>query len=91
MAHVITDECSKCMTCLDSCPSEAIRPRPDEPGFAAASQLHIDMRTCMDCGACALVCPSGAIFPGGRLPRDKKDAARVNYVYFLDQGPDRTP
>lgn len=85
MAHVITDDCMKCATCLESCPSEAIHPAPGEAGFEDVSQVFIDMRACMDCGACALVCPSGAIHPGGRLPRDKKDAARVNYVYFLDR------
>ena len=84
MAHVITDDCLKCANCLDSCPSEAIHPTPGEAGFQDAAQLFIDLRACMDCGACALACPSGAIHPGSRLPRDKRDAARVNYVYFLD-------
>ncbi len=33
MAHVITDTCQKDKLCLDSCPSEAIRPTKDEAGM----------------------------------------------------------
>jgi ferredoxin--NADP+ reductase len=84
MAHVVTDACGKCGTCLDSCPSDAIHPRPDEADYDAALQVFIDMRACMDCGACALACPCGAIFPAGWLPRGQADAARLNYVHFLE-------
>jgi ferredoxin--NADP+ reductase len=84
MAHVITDDCLKCATCIDSCPSEAIHPLPDEAGFDSASQLFIDARVCMDCGACALACPTEAIYPAGSLPKAKADASRLNYIHFLD-------
>ena len=83
MAHVITDDCLKCATCIDSCPSEAIHPLPGEADFNAVAQLYIDMGVCMDCGACALICPTDAIHPAGRLPKGKADAARLNYLHFL--------
>ncbi len=85
MAHVITDDCLKCAACVEGCPSDAIHPRPGEPDFDLAPQLHIDAKACMDCGSCALACPTGAVFHGNRLPRAKVDAGRRNYVYFLKE------
>jgi ferredoxin len=64
-------------------PGEAIHPLPGEADFEAVDQLNINMGVCMDCGACALICPTGAIFPAGRLPKGKADAAKVNCLHFL--------
>jgi len=44
--------CSGCGTCLDVCPTEAIR--------MLDGRAIITME-CIDCGACPRVCPEGAI------------------------------
>ncbi len=53
MAHVITDDCTSCGACADSCPVEAISEGDDK--------YVIDPDTCTDCGACVDTCPVGAI------------------------------
>jgi NAD-dependent dihydropyrimidine dehydrogenase PreA subunit len=82
MAHVITDTCMKDNLCLDSCPSEAIRPSKDEPAWETVPQLYINPEECMDCGACVTECPTNSIFPAEELPADKADAAEKNAAYF---------
>lgn len=52
MAHVITNDCVACGTCIDECPVNAI---------SEGEIYKIDPDTCIDCGACAAVCPSDAI------------------------------
>ena len=52
MAHVITDSCVACGTCIDECPVSAI---------SEGSIYVIDADTCIDCGAWAAVCPTEAI------------------------------
>ena len=44
--------CTGCRTCIDVCPTEAIK---IESGKAVITW------ECMDCGACPRVCPEGAI------------------------------
>ena len=56
MAYVITDKCTRCGACKDSCPVEAIS--EGDPKFV------IDADTCVDCGACTGACPNDAIEPG---------------------------
>ncbi|MBP6875573.1 MAG: 4Fe-4S binding protein [Candidatus Eisenbacteria bacterium] len=53
MAHVISDECTMCGTCKESCPSEAIS--EGDPKYV------IDPDLCTDCGLCAQECPVSAI------------------------------
>jgi ferredoxin len=53
MAHKITDECTKCGTCVDECPVEAISEGVDK--------YVIDADTCTDCGQCVQACPCDAI------------------------------
>jgi ferredoxin len=56
MAHVITDKCTNCGTCVDICPVEAI---------SEGDGKHvIDADTCVDCGACVDECPVEAIEAG---------------------------
>jgi ferredoxin len=53
MAHVISNDCTNCGACVDSCPVNAI---------AEGSGKHnIDADTCIDCGACVDTCPVSAI------------------------------
>ncbi|MBN2375330.1 MAG: 4Fe-4S binding protein [Sedimentisphaerales bacterium] len=55
MAHVISDECTMCGSCVDVCPVEAIS--------EGETKYVIDADTCTDCGACVGECPVEAISP----------------------------
>lgn len=55
MAHIITDECLACGSCLPECPVEAI---------SEGDIYVIDAELCTDCGACVDSCPTGAIIAG---------------------------
>ena len=53
MQYRITENrCTGCGTCLDVCPTEAIK---IQDGRAVITM------ECIDCGACPRVCPEGAI------------------------------
>ena len=54
MAHVITDDCIACGTCLDEFPEGAI---------SEGDIYKIDPDVCTDCGTCMDACPSEAIVP----------------------------
>ena len=56
MTYVISDACTACGVCKDSCPVEAIS--EGDPIY------KIDPAKCTDCGVCADVCPVQAIKPG---------------------------
>jgi ferredoxin len=56
MAYVISDECTMCGTCKETCPVEAIS--EGDPKY------KIDPDVCTDCGTCADECPVSAISPG---------------------------
>lgn len=56
MAYKITDACTACGTCKESCPSEAIK--------EGQKKYTIDPDACIDCGACAGTCPVSAIVEG---------------------------
>ena len=53
MAHVISDDCTKCGSCVEACPSEAIS--------EGEKKYVIDSETCIDCGVCIDECESNAI------------------------------
>jgi len=53
MPYKITDECTACGTCMESCPSEAIK--EGDPKYS------IDPEVCIDCGVCVDECPANAI------------------------------
>ena len=55
MTHVISDECTLCGACVETCPAEAIS--EGDPKYI------IDPETCTDCGACVDECPADAIAP----------------------------
>ena len=52
MAYKITDACTACGSCAESCPSEAIK---EGKKYCIAPEL------CIDCGACVDTCPAEAI------------------------------
>ena len=82
MAYVIVDTCTKDALCVEACPTECIHPKPNEAGFAEATQLYIDQNECLDCGACVAVCPSNSIFQADELPEDKKEFIAKNAEFF---------
>ena len=53
MAHVISDECVSCGTCVSECPVDAIS--------ECDGKYVIDADACVDCGYCEAACPTGAI------------------------------
>lgn len=77
MAYVITDSCTKDELCVESCPTDCIHPKKDEPQFETVPQLYVDAENCIDCGACVGVCPSNAIFLVDELP--------AGYEAFVDK------
>lgn len=54
VAHVISERCAACMTCLRICPYDAIF--IDEEGLA-----EVNMAKCNGCGICTAECPAKAI------------------------------
>ena len=81
MAYVITDLCTKCLSCPPVCPVSCIHPAEDEEGLEDVPQLYIDPDECVDCGACVGECPSDAIFAEEDLPEEHAGAARANADY----------
>ncbi|MCE5278181.1 MAG: 4Fe-4S binding protein [Planctomycetaceae bacterium] len=53
MAYKITDACTACGSCSDSCPAEAIK--EGDPIYM------IEADACIDCGSCVDTCPNSAI------------------------------
>ena len=53
MAYVISDKCTKCGSCVETCPVEAIS--EGDPKYV------IDADACVDCGQCSEQCPVEAI------------------------------
>ena len=57
MAAVVDlDKCTGCGTCVDSCPTNAIKLENDK--------AVIPPDDCVECGACVDTCPTGAITVG---------------------------
>ena len=52
-AKVDEGKCNGCGTCVDECPSEAIKIVNDK--------AKIDADSCVDCGVCVDACPEEAI------------------------------
>ncbi len=56
MAYKITEGCTACGTCKESCPADAIK--------EGAEKYTIDADACIDCGSCVDNCPVSAIKEG---------------------------
>ncbi len=52
-AKVDAEKCTGCESCIDACPSEAVKMEEDKAA--------IDADTCVDCGVCVDECPVEAI------------------------------
>jgi ferredoxin--NADP+ reductase len=74
MAYVITDSCIKDALCAEVCPTDCIHPKPDEPGFEAATQMYVDPEGCIDCGACIPACTSDSIHAATRYRRTRRNS-----------------
>ncbi|NLC51206.1 MAG: 4Fe-4S binding protein [Firmicutes bacterium] len=51
--RILADECTACGTCIDACPSDAIKEEGDV--------CVIDLELCSECGTCVDECPIEAI------------------------------
>ncbi len=52
-ANVNKDVCTGCESCIEACPSEAIKMK--------SGKAVVDAGTCVDCGVCVDECPVEAI------------------------------
>ena len=52
-AKVDSEKCTGCETCIEECPSEAIK--------MADEKAIIEADSCIDCGVCVESCPAEAI------------------------------
>ncbi|HJT94866.1 MAG TPA: ferredoxin family protein [Mycobacterium sp.] len=85
MPYVIAAPCIADYSCLEACPADCIRPRPDDPDFMTAEQLYIDPRSCIDCEACVPACPVEAVYELSRLPQKWAEYKNINAEYFEAQ------
>jgi ferredoxin len=84
MPYVIAAPCVADYSCLDVCPADCIRPRPDDPEFETTEQLYIDPASCIDCEACVPACPVAAIYEQSRLPKQWAEYMNINADFFKD-------
>jgi ferredoxin--NADP+ reductase len=82
MSYVIGPACVADYSCVEVCPADCIRPRPDDPEFDTAEQLYIDPGRCIDCEGCVAACPVEAIYQDGHLPAGLTHYAEINADYF---------
>jgi heterodisulfide reductase subunit A-like polyferredoxin len=62
VAHVDTEKCTGCLTCVRTCPFSIPQIRPDIPGVGGlGGSAWIDPARCQGCGTCTGECPARAI------------------------------
>ncbi len=83
MAYVVTDKCTKCLSCTQVCPVSCIHPAEGEAGLDTVSQVFINPADCISCGVCASECPVEAILAEEDLSADQKRFAKVNADHFV--------
>ncbi|WP_028473826.1 4Fe-4S dicluster domain-containing protein [Nocardioides alkalitolerans] len=85
MVFVIADGCCNDASCVEVCPVDCIRPRPEDPQFRTTDQLYIDPASCIGCAACAYACPVSAIHDETDLPAHLSDFAARNRDHFVEE------
>ena len=71
------DECTKCLTCQENCPTDAIDVEANPP--------EIQKEGCIFCWNCEKVCPEGAIEADWSLMRKGSKANLVGYIEALKE------
>ena len=79
---IVQERCTRCLRCVEACPTDCIHPKKDEEGFEPATQLYVDPEGCIDCGACVPVCPTNSIFLAEEVPADKQEFIAKNSEYY---------
>jgi len=82
MSYVITSGCCSDAACVEVCPVDCIRPRPEDPAFRNADQLYIDPYTCIGCSACMFACPVSVIHDSFDIPAELSEYIDINAEYF---------
>jgi flavodoxin/NAD-dependent dihydropyrimidine dehydrogenase PreA subunit len=72
------EECTKCLTCQENCPTDAIDVEADPP--------EIQKEPCIFCGYCEKACPEGAIKADWKLMRVGSKGILKLYVQELKKG-----
>jgi len=54
ISELVKKDCCGCSACMNSCPKDCIKMKPDKEGF---SYPVTDAAKCIDCGRCTKVCP----------------------------------
>lgn len=85
MAYVIGPACVADYSCLEVCPADCIRPRPDDEEFDRTEQLFIDPTRCINCEACVTACPVDAVHHDAHPPAGLSQYASINLEYFRRQ------
>ncbi|MEH6473568.1 MAG: ferredoxin family protein [Halopseudomonas sp.] len=80
MTFVVTDDCTLCYDCVESCPADCFH--------EGASMLAINPEECSDCGNCELDCEHGAILPDSDADAD--DWVPIN-AEMVKTSPQRLP
>ena len=76
--QVNQDACTLCMSCVGSCPENALRDNPDMP------QLSLIERNCVQCGLCVRTCPENALT---LIPRLQTTEIRKKVVVLNETKP----
>ena len=69
------DKCTKCLTCQENCPTNAIDVEAKPP--------EIQKESCLFCGYCEKTCPEGAIETDWKLMRAGSKGNLKSYVQEL--------
>ena len=75
------DRCSKCLTCQENCPTDAIDIEADPP--------EIQKESCIFCGYCEKACPEGAIEADWKLMRVGSKSNLKLYAQELKKAEER--
>ena len=69
-AHVLEENCTGCIWCVDVCPFDCIRMAPSAVERDHSMVAVVDQSTCVGCRLCEEICNKGAII----VPRHEDEA-----------------